>query len=108
VGRTRIHWSRAIEGTSKTVTISKEADGWYVCISCADAPVHPSPPTGEETGIDLGIEAFTTLADGTRILTPGCYRKAERYLAKCQRRVARQKRGASAGERPWPYWRRRI
>ncbi len=56
VGRIRIHWSRAIEGTPKTVTISKEADGWYVCFSCAEVPVRPLPPTGEETGIDLGIE----------------------------------------------------
>ena len=29
---------RPLEGTPKTVTISKEADGWYVCFSCADVP----------------------------------------------------------------------
>ena len=40
------------------------------------------------------MESFATLADGTRILTPGYYRKAERYLAKCQRRVARRKKGS--------------
>ena len=38
--------------------------------------------TGQETGIDLGIEAFATLSDGTRIFSPGCYRKAERR-SKC-------------------------
>ena len=38
------------------------------------------PPTGQETGIDLGIEAFATLSDGTRIFSPGWYRKAERAL----------------------------
>ena len=27
------------------------------------------PPTGQETGIDLGIEAFATLSDGTRIFS---------------------------------------
>jgi len=27
IGRIRVHWSRPIEGTPKTVTISKEADG---------------------------------------------------------------------------------
>ena len=30
-----------MEGTPKTVTISREADGWYVCFSCADVPVQP-------------------------------------------------------------------
>ena len=33
-------------------------------------------------------------SDGTRILTPGCYRKAEAYLAECQRRVARRTKGS--------------
>jgi putative transposase len=94
IGRLSVHWSRPIQGTPKTVTISREADGWYVAISCADVPVQPLPVTGQETGIDLGIEAFATLSDGARILTPGYYRRAERYLAKCQRRVARRKRGS--------------
>jgi putative transposase len=86
------------QGTPNTVTISREADGWYMAISCADAPVHPVPPTGQETGIDLGIdlgiEAFATLSDGQRILTPGYYRRAERYRVKCQRRVAQRKQGS--------------
>lgn len=94
LGRIGVHWSRPIEGTPKTVTLSKEADGWYVAISCADAPVQPLAPTGQETGIDLGLESFATLANGERILPLTYYRKAERYLAKCQRRVARRKKGS--------------
>ena len=54
IGRIAVRWSRPIEGTPKTVTISQEADGWYVCFSCADVPVQPLPATGQETGIDLG------------------------------------------------------
>ncbi|HEX6122322.1 MAG TPA: transposase [Ktedonobacterales bacterium] len=94
IGRVKVHWSRPLEGTPKTVTISKEADGWYVAISCAEVPAQPLPPTGQETGIDLGIEAFATLANGERIHSPGYYRRAERYLAKCQKRVARRKKGS--------------
>src|SRR5215831_1356079 len=94
IGRISVRWSRPLQGTPKTVTISREADGWYVAISCAEVPVQPLPPTGQETGIDLGIEAFATLSDGQRILTPGCSRRAERYLATCQRRIARRKRGS--------------
>ena len=95
IGRIRVQWSRPIAGTPKTVTISKEADGWYVAISCVEVPTHPLPTRGQETGIDLGLESFATLSDGSRILTPGCYRKAEAYLAKCQRRVARRKKGSA-------------
>jgi putative transposase len=45
IGRIAVRWSRPLEGTPKTVTISREADGWYVCCSCADAPVPPLPAT---------------------------------------------------------------
>ncbi len=56
IGRFAVRWSRTLEGTPKTVTLSREADGWYVCFSCADVPVRRLPATGQETGIDLGIE----------------------------------------------------
>jgi putative transposase len=95
IGQVAAQWSRPIEGTPKTVTISREADGWYVCISCAEAPVEPLPLTGRETGIDLGIESFATLSDGTMIHNPRCYRKAERTLKTAQRKVARRKKGSN-------------
>jgi putative transposase len=71
IGRIAVRWSRPLEGAPKRVTVAREADGWYVCFSCADVPVQPLPTTGQETGIDLGIEAFATLADGMRIFSPG-------------------------------------
>jgi putative transposase len=95
IGRIAVRWSRPLAGVPKTVTISREADGWHVSFSCADVPVQPLPQTGQETGIDLGIEAFATLSDGTRILSPGWYRKAERALKTAQRRVSRRKRGSN-------------
>jgi putative transposase len=95
IGRIAMRWSRPIEGTPKTISVSREADGWYVAISCADVPIHPLPSTGQETGIDLGLESFATLANGTPIHTPAFYRKAEAYLRRCQRRVARRKKGSN-------------
>ena len=70
IGRISVHWSRPLEGTPKTITVSKEADGWYVAISSADVPIHSLPSTGQETGIDLGLESFATLADGQWICAP--------------------------------------
>jgi putative transposase len=94
IGRIGIRWSRPIQGTPKTATISCEADGWYACFSCADVPVHPLASTGQETGIDLGLESFATLSTGERILTPACYRKAEKHLQRLQRCVSRRKQGS--------------
>ncbi len=95
IGRIAVRWSRPLEGAPKTVTLGREADGWYVGFSCADVPVQPLPPTGQETGIDLGIEAFASLSNGTRICNPGWYRQAERALKTAQRRVSRRKKGSN-------------
>jgi putative transposase len=94
IGRIAMRWSRPIEGTPKTVTISREADGWYACFSCAEVPMQPLAPTSQETGIDLGLESFATLTDGTMIHHPRCYRKAERRLKRLQRCVSRRQKGS--------------
>jgi putative transposase len=94
IGYLVVRWSRPLEGTPKTVTISKEADGWYICISCADVPVQPLSLTGEETGIDVGLESFATLANGEQVENPRYYRKAEKALKRAQRRVSRRKKGS--------------
>jgi putative transposase len=94
-GRIAVRWSRPLEGAPKTATISWEPAGWYACFSCADAPIRPLPEAGQETGIDLGIEAFATLSDGTRSFSPGWYHQAERALKTAQPRVARCKKGSN-------------
>jgi len=83
-----------LEGTPKTVTISREADGWYACFSCAEVPVQPFAPTGQETGIDVGLKVFLITADGEIVENPRHYRKAEKQLAKAQRCVSRRKKGS--------------
>ena len=93
LGRIAVRWSRPLRGTPKTVTLSKEADGWYVSFSCAEVPVEPLPLTGKETGIDVGLKVFLSTADGDRVENPRYYRKAERALRKAQQRVARRTEG---------------
>jgi putative transposase len=90
VGRIAVRWSRALEGTPKTVTISQEVDGWYACFSCDEVPIEPLPATSQETGIDLGLESFATLANGTQIANPRIFRVAEMNLKRAQRRVSRR------------------
>jgi putative transposase len=82
IGRLRLRLHRPLQGTPKTVTISREADGWYACISCAEAPIAPLPPTGHETGIDVGLKVFLITAEGKVVDNPRHYRTAERALTK--------------------------
>jgi putative transposase len=95
IGRIAVRWSRPVAGTIKTVTVSKEADGWYVCFSCAEVPIEPLPLTGRETGIDMGLKVFLITADGQPVENPRHYRKAERALKKAQLRVSRRKKGSN-------------
>jgi putative transposase len=82
IGRIAMHWSRPVEGTSKTVTISKEADGWYACCSYAQVPAQPLPPTGKETGIDIGLRVFLVTAGGEVVENPRHHHKTARALVR--------------------------
>jgi putative transposase len=95
LGRLAVRWSRPLAGTPKTVTLSQEADGWYVCFSCAEVPIQPLPPTGRETGIDVGLTVFLMTAEGERVENPRHYRRGEKRLAKAQRRVSRRQQGSN-------------
>jgi putative transposase len=94
IGRIAVRWSRPLEGTPKTVTVRREADGWYACFSCADVPIKPLPLTGQETGIDLGLESFATLANGEPVENPRIFRVWEMRLKRVQRRVSRRAKGS--------------
>jgi putative transposase len=56
-------------------------------------PTQPGKLTGQETGIDLGLASFATLADGTMIHNPRYSRKVEAYLRRGRRRVSRRRQG---------------
>src|SRR5258708_931904 len=94
IGRSSVHWSRPSEGTPKTVTITRAADGWSVCLSCADVPCQPLPLSGQATGIELGLESLAPLADGSQIAHPRILRVAALNLKRAPRRVARRKKGS--------------
>jgi putative transposase len=94
IGRIAVRWSRRLEGEPKTVTLTHEADGWYVSFSCAEVPAQPLPLTERETGIDVGLKVFLITADGLVVENPRHHRQAEKRLAKAQRVVSRRKKGS--------------
>jgi putative transposase len=95
IGRIGLRWSRPLKGVPKTITISREADGCYVCFSCAEVPIQPLPPTGLETGIAVGLKVFLVTAEGDVVENPRHYRRGEKWLAKAQRRVSRRQKGSN-------------
>ena len=64
LGEVKIKWHRPFKGRCKQVHLVKQADRFYIVLSCDDVPVRPLARTGNEIGIDMGIESFITMDDG--------------------------------------------
>jgi putative transposase len=96
VGAVRIRLHRPVQGTPKTCTIVKKADGFYAHLVCAlpdKAPADDVDP-GRRAALDLGVEALMTLHTGERIANPRHLRRAARKLRAEQRALARKRKGS--------------
>lgn len=95
--------SREFEGKIGTTTVSKTATGkYFVSILVDDGKGKPAKaPITEETavGIDVGINSFAVLSDGTVIDNPKYLEKAESRLKVLQRRLAKKQKGSKRRER---------
>jgi putative transposase len=95
LGKVKIQLHRPYEGRIKQVSVTLDGDGhWYAGLVCDDVPAKPLPATGQTTGLDLGLLAFGTLADGTPIANPRVMEAAQAELAQAQRRVSRRRKGS--------------
>lgn len=96
IGRVKIKLHREIIGTIKTCTIKREADQWYAVFT-TEYERDPEPryhPTTRETGVDLGINSFAALSDGTFIENPRFYRSVEEKIQAAHKKIARRKKGS--------------
>jgi putative transposase len=97
IGAVKLVLHRPIEGTPKTVTLSRSATGkWYACISC-ETVGHPMEPTEQITGVDVGLASFATLSNGEQIENPRFYRRDEADLKRVQKR-----KDAAKNAEDWP------
>ncbi len=90
IGTIRFNLHRKVIGKVKTCTISREGLKWFVCFSVEyefEVPLHEGPAIG----IDLGLEHLLNLSNGEQVDNPRFYRKAEKHLAKVQRKLAKLK-----------------
>ncbi len=96
IGKVKIKLHRPHQGRIKQISVTLDGDGhWYACLSCDEVPAKPLPATTSHIGVDVGIEAFATGSDRSRIENPRLLQRAQREVARAQRRVSRRKRGSS-------------
>jgi len=81
---------RKVDGSVKTCTVKRQGKKWFACFAI-ETEAKPLPENDKATGIDVGIEKFAALSDGTYIQNPQFFRKDEKALAKAQRKTEKYK-----------------
>lgn len=88
-------WSRELPSKPSSCTISLNPSGqWFASFVCEEE-IEKLPKTDEKIGIDLGVETFATLSDGTKIKQPDSIRRSRRKLARSHRSLSRKKKGSN-------------
>jgi putative transposase len=79
----------------KRVRLVRRADGYYcqfaIDVECIDI----QPPTGQEIGLDVGLESFYTDSNGHQEPNPKFLKKAESDIKHAQRRIYKKVKGSS-------------
>lgn len=97
----RIGEVRTKEGTGKfsgrilSATVRREADRWFCSLSVDVEREEPEPVRGPAVGVDLGLEAFVTYSDGTRIEAPKPLLALLRLLRRRSRQHSRKQKGSA-------------
>ncbi len=91
-----IMWSRPLPEGCKpsSVTVSKDASGRYFVSILVEETIATLPMTDKAIGIDLGLKSFLITSEGETIDNPKYYAKAEKKLAKLERKKAKKKKGS--------------
>ena len=103
IGAVRLKELPKVEGKIKSMTVSREADRWYVSIATEREVDDPMPSTKPPCGIDLGLNTFATIAsdrpDGSlkirKVKSPKPLKTKLRRLKILQRRVSRKQKGSN-------------
>jgi len=82
-------------GRVLSATVSREADRWYVSLAVETERPDPVPVQGEAVGVDVGIDAFATLSDSTKIASPNPLHKALKRLRRASKQHSRKTRGSN-------------
>jgi putative transposase len=96
IGKLAIKMDRRPKASAefRSVTVSKNSDGKFYVSVLVREPHRDLPETGRTLGIDVGLNHFATLSDGTKIANPRFFRESQAELRKAQRRLSRKKKGS--------------
>ncbi|MGI5285118.1 RNA-guided endonuclease InsQ/TnpB family protein [Nonomuraea polychroma] len=95
IGDVAVRWSRSLPSEPSSVTVIKDAAGRYFASFVVEATPQPLPPVDGDAGIDLGLEHFAVLPDGTKIGSPRFLRRAEKKLKRLSKTLSRKEKSSA-------------
>ena len=99
IGTMKIKLHRRIEGRIKTLAIKRESGEYYAIFTTVKGVEAPKVQGTNPVGIDLGLESFIAMSDGTKIKKPRFFKKREKRIARWQRIIARRNKGSKGREK---------
>ncbi|ASI13917.1 IS200/IS605 family transposase OrfB [Candidatus Mancarchaeum acidiphilum] len=94
IGTMRIELHRKIEGTIKTLAIKREGRNYYAVLTTLNEIKTPQVEDTNPIGIDMGLNSFVAMSDGTKIEKPKFMQQERKRIARWQRIVARRNKGS--------------
>ena len=99
IGGIRTKELTGLKGNILSATISKDVDRWFVSLQVERERKEYKTDKNQTIGIDVGIDSFSTLSDGTKIESPKPLEHALKLLKKRQRQHSKKKKGSQNRKR---------
>lgn len=95
LGTVYVNFYRPLEGKVKQVTIKRQGHRWFAIFSVERHVNETVEFPVQSTGIDVGIQKFAVLSDGTTVENPKFLLKEEKKLQRAQKKLSRMKKGSN-------------
>jgi putative transposase len=95
IGRLKVKWSRKVPVEPTSVTVIHKPSGRYFVSMVVDVKSAPLPATGQNVGIDFGINRLATLSTGETVANPRYLDKYHQRMKRAQQDLSRKKKGST-------------
>ncbi|MCQ6281202.1 transposase [Bacillus sp. EB600] len=86
---------RPLDGIIKQLIIKRQGKRWYAIFSVERQALPASIDTNNAIGIDVGLNKYAVLSNGSQYDNPRFLRKKEKQLKKAQHKLSKKKKGSA-------------
>ncbi|MDD4933293.1 MAG: transposase [Methylacidiphilaceae bacterium] len=95
IGWVRMREAIRFTGKLKRVTVSREADRWFVSVMVETDDIKPVEQPCAAVGVDLGVATLATLSTGKAIAGPKAHKTLLKRLRRTSRALSRKRKGSA-------------